>query len=370
MKSSEIDPFVALLKNQHDELLAAWRTQVRALPAARNLDIPTINDQVPELLDDLTKELSRPERSVDDEVDAISAEHGLLRWQAGFDVTEVVAEYNILRQCVLDLTEQHGIIVSGERARVLHKLFDEAAGRAIKAFETMMTIELKHRHEEHIAFVLHDMRTPLNATMLALSVLEREMELRTIGSPEASALRVIRGNVQRLDERVRSVLAGEIGLGQSFEPQFAINNLREEVETVIADLAPVADASGTVVRNEVPSDIEVYTDQRLLAQVIQNLMSNALKFTPRGNVVIGAIKSAADRSVECWVKDTGEGVAADKLGRIFERFETDARPERRGLGLGLAIVKEIIELHRGDIRVESRVGEGTTFTFTIPVRSE
>ena len=88
----------ALINDQGDELLAAWRRQVRALPGAANLDTPTINDQVPELLDHLADALKAGDEN--QETNAVSAEHGLLRWRVGFDVTEVVAEYNILRECL------------------------------------------------------------------------------------------------------------------------------------------------------------------------------------------------------------------------------------------------------------------------------
>ena len=95
MENQNLIRLSALIKDQRDELLARWRQQVRQLPAAAKLDLPTINDQVPELLDVLADSL-KPENELR-ETNAISAEHGLLRWQAGFDVTEVVSEYNILR---------------------------------------------------------------------------------------------------------------------------------------------------------------------------------------------------------------------------------------------------------------------------------
>jgi two-component system, sensor histidine kinase ChiS len=71
-------------------------------------------------------------------------------------------------------------------------------------------------------------------------------------------------------------------------------------------------------------------------------------------------------SVECWVKDSGVGIAPDQVDKVFDRFETTSEPERSGLGLGLAIVKEVIELHKGEIRVQSEVGKGSTFTFVFP----
>ena len=148
-----------LIKERRDELLVRWRQQVRQLPGAATLDAPTINDQVPQLLDNLAEALRSG--SNDDHTNVISAEHGLLRWQSGFDVTEVVAEYNILRQCLQDAAESNGIPLGGKTLHIINDVFDDAISKAVKAFETMMTIQLQHRHEEHLAFILHDLRTPL-----------------------------------------------------------------------------------------------------------------------------------------------------------------------------------------------------------------
>ena len=110
----------------------------------------------------------------------------------------------------------------------------------------------------------------------------------------------------------------------------------------------------------------IYADARLMGQVFQNLISNALKFTPNGKVMVGAELTRADGIAQCWVQDTGTGIDAERLDKIFEKLETDQQPEKRGVGLGLAIVKQIAELHGGTIVVESRVGEGSTFTLAIP----
>jgi signal transduction histidine kinase len=109
-------------------------------------------------------------------------------------------------------------------------------------------------------------------------------------------------------------------------------------------------------------------DARLLGQVFQNLLSNAIKFTPNGKIIVGARQRDADGAAQCSVQDTGAGIDSQRLVKIFEKLETDQQPGKRGVGLGLAIVKQIVELHGGRIAVESRVGEGSTFTFEIPQR--
>src|SRR5690242_15724538 len=135
MENQNLIRLVALIRDQRDDLLARWRRQVRLLPGAADLDTPTINDQVPELLDSLADSLQPMSEPA--EKKAISTEHGLLRWQAGFDVTEVVAEYNILRQCLLEAAEREKITLSGEPLHITNNIFDDAIGKAVKAFETI-----------------------------------------------------------------------------------------------------------------------------------------------------------------------------------------------------------------------------------------
>jgi two-component system, OmpR family, phosphate regulon sensor histidine kinase PhoR len=367
MPTESIQRLATLVSDGRDEILANWRQEVRRLPGAKDLDTPTINDEVPQLLDSLVSALSKQVESTQGQADTISTEHGLLRWQVGFDVTEVVAEYNILRGCLQDAAERNGILLSGKALHIVDGVFDEAVGNAIKAFETMMTIELQHRHEENVAFILHDLRTPLEALSLATSVLERSLDSGALNPNVNSALFVLRGNIKRLSERVNQVLRAAGGLGKSYEPKFEVIKLQSHVEDIIRDLDSLATSAGITVSNKIPGDVRVYSDDQLLAQVIQNLLSNALKFTPQGTVEIGARYNAG--TVECWVKDSGVGIPADQLDKVFDRFETTSEPERSGLGLGLAIVKEVVELHKGEIRVQSEVGKGSTFTFVLPRRS-
>jgi two-component system phosphate regulon sensor histidine kinase PhoR len=366
MDNPNLTKLALLVRERREEVLAKWRQQVRQLPGAANLDTPTINDQVPELLDSLAAALKA--KTEIQETNAISAEHGLLRWQAGFDVTEVVAEYNILRQCLQDAAESGSIVLTGKPLLIVNNIFDDAIGKAVKAFETMMTIELQHRHDEHLAFLLHDLRTPLEALSLATTLLERSLPDDARNSGINSALSVLRGNINRLTARVRHVLSTASGFGRSFHPEFVMLNLHAQTEKVVRDLAPLAASAETEVRNEIDQQLEVYSDETLLVQILQNLLSNALKFTTKGTIEIGAREINEGQAVECWVNDSGQGIPAPTIDKVFERFETSPEPGQSGMGLGLAIVKELVELHKGEIRVESEVGKGSTFTFVLPAQ--
>jgi signal transduction histidine kinase len=110
----------------------------------------------------------------------------------------------------------------------------------------------------------------------------------------------------------------------------------------------------------------IYADAALLRRVFQNLIANAIKYTPRGEVILGA-KEMGNGDVECFVRDNGAGIPSDRLDAVFDKLETDS--ERDGaLGLGLTIVKTFVEAHDGKVTVSSEVGKGSTFTFVIPGR--
>jgi len=137
------------------------------------------------------------------------------------------------------------------------------------------------------------------------------------------------------------------------------------VEALAQDLRPLIEESAVRIVNAVPGDLMVYADAALLNHLIQNLLSNAMRHTERGEIVVGAEYYDDKGGVRGWVEDTGAGIPKERHERIFHKFETDPH-KAGGLGLGLAIVKQIVEAHRGEIFLESEVGRGSKFLFTLP----
>src|SRR5215510_7771371 len=195
-------------------------------------------------------------------------------------------------------------------------------------------IEAANRHKsEFLANMSHELRTPLNG-ILGLT----EMILDKIYG--------------ELPEKIRSAL--------------------EDVQAIFTTMQPLAAAKNLALKIAVPADLPSGKgDQRRITQVLMNLTGNAIKFADSGEVRVEA--KAAHDSFLVSVSDTGPGVALADQQRIFEEFQqVDGSSSRAkgGTGLGLAIAKRIIEMHRGHIWVESKVGVGSTFTFSLPVRVE
>lgn len=370
MANNDLDKLATLIQQQRDAMLIRWRLQVRQLPSAKHLDTPTLNDHIPDFLDELAFALRQ--HSTETIAQALGESsppaHGQQRVEDGFDIAEVVAEYNILRGCIHDLADTNGLVLQGQAFHILNRVLDGAIGMAVQTYATQQALEVQQRREEYLSFVAHDLRTPLNAIALATRVLEMSLPQRT---PETSQmLKTLRRNVQHLEGLVGKVIEENTNL----QTEVGVKLERREldlwplVESLIHDLHPVAGTSSTRLINHVPDDLVVFADASLLRRVFQNLIANSIKYTPRGEINIGADCQTKDGAVECWVSDNGTGIEPERLDKVFDKLETDHLHDG-GLGLGLTIVKTFVEAHGGKVSVTSQLGQGATFRFTLPPRS-
>jgi signal transduction histidine kinase len=130
-----------------------------------------------------------------------------------------------------------------------------------------------------------------------------------------------------------------------------------------------AQRAGLVIREEIPQTLSpILSDANQLPRVFDNLLSNAIKFSPGGGTITVRIHERDDQ-VNVYISDTGIGIPADELDRLFARFYRGGRPDEKhvtGTGLGLSIVKAIVEAHGGQVAVQSRQGYGSTFSFSLP----
>ena len=349
-------------------MIDEWRQVVGQLSVARDLDVPTLNDHIPDLLEELADELEAySDESMIGELKKNSVAHGLDRLRLGFDVEEVVGEYNALRGVIQDLIERNNLSLRGPVNRTINRVIDMSIGLAVKTYATQKALEIQQRREEHLAFVAHDLRSPLSSISMAAQLLERTVPDVAKDERAASLLETVHRNVERLNSLVVKVVQEEANLQAKVDKRVERHEvkLRELVDVLVSDLRPLALASNTSLINKVPVELTTFADANMLTLIFQNLISNAINYTPDGEVIIGAQKSKESVSVECWVKDNGAGIPADKLEKVFDKLESD--PNRKsGMGLGLAIVKQFVEAHGGRVSVESEVAQGSTFRFTIP----
>jgi len=369
--NSDLHKLADLLRGHRAELLATWRREVRRLPAARDLDVPTLNDHIPEVLEELAAALVSGETQsvMDLQLEHSPKVHGTSRFRAGFDIVEVVAEYNIIQELVQGLAEQNGVAWAGEVSRIVNRVFDRAIASAVDTFARQKTLEIQQRREEHLAFIMHDLKTPLAAMQTARILLQHNLPENVRTGTVGNMLELIERNAARVDALLKIATQEQYNIAVSTSHEVRLErrelDLWPLVEGLLHDLKPLAEKSPVRIVNSIPTELTIFADAMFLGQVFQNLLSNALRYTTEGQIVVGAQSIDDGLTVRCWVSDTGAGIEPGRLGRVFDKLETDAE-RKGGMGLGLAIVKQVVEAHGGKVFVESELGKGSTFTFLIP----
>ena len=232
-------------------------------------------------------------------------------------------------------------------------------------FDITRTERLELVRQEFLSNVSHELRTPLTSIMAFVETLERGAK----EDPESCQrfLSIIRKNASRMHSLIDDILELTAIEGGHIRLRPETIDLSELVSEVCASLTNQADARNITLRNNVARGVMVYADLGRLEQMLTNLVDNGIKFSQEnGTVSISYESGARDRIL---VKDQGDGIPAQHLERLFERFYRVDRARSRGLGgtgLGLAIVKHLALLHQGEVTVESELGKGSTFILHLP----
>ncbi|HEX3600595.1 MAG TPA: HAMP domain-containing sensor histidine kinase [Lacipirellulaceae bacterium] len=358
----------ALIREQRHVLLARWRHQLRQLPSAQGLDTPSLNDHMPYLIDELSGALESQPDDVGEDLllQGSPPAHGRQRLHDGFNLEEVVAEYNVLRACIHDVAEEHGIIIHGNDLRIVNRIIDEAVGLAVQTYTTQLSLEIKEHRDQHMAFVANDLRVPLQAISLTVRIIERTLA----GAPaEPSAnklLKVLRRNIEQLEKSMVDVIKanGDSSSEAAQKLERRQIDLWPIVQAVISDLEPVISTTSVDVVNDVPADLRVFADAGLLSRVFENAIAFAINSAPRGIVRIEAIDSPTD-VVRCQVHHNGAALPPGDLSKLFED-DASGQESASGIGLALAIVSQLIEAHGGSVSAHSSESDGTTIEFRLP----
>jgi signal transduction histidine kinase len=245
------------------------------------------------------------------------------------------------------------------------RLFDEIQDKS------RQLAEASQHKSQFLANMSHELRTPLNAilgyTELIADGVYGEMPEKVLG-----VLKRLEANGKHLLGLINDVLdLSKIEAGQ-LSLDLTDYYIQDIAQTVFGVVEPLAAEKKLTFRAEVASGLpRGRGDERRLTQVLLNLVGNAIKFTDAGEVAIEV--TAANGSFSVAVHDTGPGISASDQGKLFQEFQqadNSITRKKGGTGLGLAISKYIIEMHGGKIWVDSVVGQGSVFTFTLPVRVE
>jgi PAS domain S-box-containing protein len=294
----------------------------------------------------------------------------------GLEAQEAIKAIELTNLLADEESEAHTVELRLETGQVLFAsisdiLSDEVdtAGRVCVLWDITHYKKLDTLKSEFVSTVSHDLRAPLTlmrgyATMLTMVGAMNEQQKEFVSKILTSADQM--GN---LIENLLDLGRIEAGVGLDLERV----NFQDLIDSVIQSYRPQAVNKQITLELELEEELEpVDIDPTLIRQVIANLVDNAIKYTSAGgNVTIAASQQKGNQYLS--VKDNGLGIAPTDQARLFERFYRARRQETlniKGTGLGLAIVKSIIQQHGGDVGVESRLGEGSTFTVHFPLHQE
>ncbi len=233
-------------------------------------------------------------------------------------------------------------------------------------FDITRLEQLERVRQEFLSNVSHELRTPLTAILAFVETLETGALEDTENSRRF--LSIIRKNATRMHTLIDDIL--ELSAIESGNVKVEVKNVRLQplVDDVVTSLAAKASSRSVSVENCVDPGVVVSADPARLEQMLTNLIDNAIKFNREtGNVRVTSEDSLQGNRIA--VQDTGDGIPAQHLERLFERFYRVDRARSRemgGTGLGLAIVKHLVRAHGGEVTVQSKLGEGTTFGIDLP----
>ena len=231
--------------------------------------------------------------------------------------------------------------------------------------------KLERIRKDFVINVSHELRTPLASiqgyaeTLMDGALEDKANNMRFLG--------IIRQNAERLASLTADLLTlSRVEMRRqelNFAPYRSADLLTEVVDTVY----PIANKKQIRLVKQFSPDVDlVYCDSEAVHQILINLLDNAMKYTPDGGVITVGTRPYNDSSVEIFVKDTGVGIPTEDVPRLFERFYRVDKARSRelgGTGLGLAIVKHLALAQHGEVRVESAIGQGSTFSFTLPIEA-
>ena len=232
-------------------------------------------------------------------------------------------------------------------------------------------LEIANQHKsDFLANMSHELRTPLNAIIGFSEVLVEKM-FGEVNEKQLDYLNDIHSSGKHLLSLINDILdLSKIEAGR-MELDVAEFDLRSALENAITLIKERAQRHGITLELDVEKSLGAFrADERKFKQIMLNLLSNAVKFTPEGGKVSVRAKPL-EGALEVAVADTGVGIAAEDQQKVFEEFKqvgTDYTKKAEGTGLGLALTKRFVELHGGAIRLESALGKGSSFIFSLPLR--
>ena len=313
-------------------------------------------DHIPAFVDELIRAL-HPDAMPLPPMSAHAEEHGEQRLALGFDVAEVVREYGMLHECILQIAGEEKQAITPREHELIVKWLNVGIADAVAQYVKQRDLELQRQNSEHLGFIAHELRNPLGAVKLAFGRLRRS-ELAQSGTVE-----MVERGLKRMGDLIDGALS-HASLKMGVIPRLAPVALRAFLHELETDAAIEAQAKGIEIVVVAPEDLIAEADPKLLRSAVSNLLHNALKFSHEGTkVVMSAARSEGRLTIE--VMDACGGLPPGKAEELFDPL-VQRGTNRSGFGLGLGIALQAAEAHNGTIRVRDMPGQGCAFVVDLP----
>lgn len=353
----------ALMVARRAEILDRWMKRIAREHTDKELTRGELWDHLPHFFDAMLMALSADEEpSTAMPASAASSAHGSQRLRVGFDLSEVIREYEILTECILDEVEAIGGSISTRHFRRVLRLLNAGRLEAVSAYVDRRDAEIARAHSQHVGFVAHELRNPLMNAFIAATVLRK-----TARSEDEWTLSLLTRNLVALRELTDQVLTADRLAGRlqlTREPL----ELRTVLEQALTETRLAAEQRQIEFVVNLPDALPFSGDRRLLCSAIGNVLGNAVKFTPEGGKITVQAKQHNGR-IGIEIEDSCGGLPEGNAKELFEPF-VQRSDNRTGFGLGLAIVKQAIEAHGGVVSVRDLPGKGCVFSLELPLSKD
>jgi signal transduction histidine kinase len=355
-----------VLAGRVDEVMARWRANVQGTIAPESLPAAELENHLPLFLREVVATLQAA-RGSDAEVELpeesqTATVHGEQRLRLGFSLDSVVREYGVLRDAILATGRDAGVAITFREAQIV---FDSTIGgiaNAVSEYARQRDAELHRQHNEHVAFLAHELRNPLGSATMALTVLEARGHV----PPNERAARALRSSLSKITELVDHALeVARVASGVELRAQRT--SLQDLLAGIELAAASDAEARGVHLAIRIEEELELFVDPRLIHSALSNVVRNAIKFTPDGGSVEVRCRAVGDRLLVD-VEDACGGLPPGRVAEAFAPFvRLDHEQVQPGFGLGLAIAKQAVSAHGGSIRVQNLPGKGCIFCIELPL---
>jgi signal transduction histidine kinase len=351
-----------LLADRRTEILDRWTQRIGREHEDKELSRGELWDHLPHFFDEVLTTLRTEEGSSAEAVatngSGASVAHGTQRLRVGFDLVEVLREYEILTECILEEVEAVGGGISTRAFRRVQRLLNAGRAQAISAYIDRRDLEMTRTHSQHVAFIAHELRSPLMTAFLALTALRKNER-----TEDQWALGMLSRNLNALRELIDQVLTADRLAGQ-IQLKREPFDLRSLLEQVVTEARFAAQQRHVDMVLQAPEALVFSGDQRLLRSAISNVLGNAVKFTHEGSAIT-VRAGRQDGRITVEVEDGCGGLPQGNAEQLFEPFVQQGE-NRTGFGLGLAIVKQAVEAHGGQVTVRNVPGNGCVFSLDLP----